>query len=237
MSQMIETHIAALDWPGITAALDREGWAVIPGLLSDADCDHVAALYPQEGLFRSHVHMARHGFGRGEYRYFTYPLPPLVTNLRRALYSRLAQIANRWHERMGQAVRFPADHAGFLARCHEAGQSRPTPLLLKYRAGDYNCLHQDLYGEHVFPLQAAVLLSAPGADFSGGEFVLTEQRPRMQSRVAVVTLAKGDAVLFAGNFRPVQGARGDYRVAMRHGVSAIRKGNRHMLGIIFHDAT
>lgn len=236
MSETIETRTAALDWDGIAAALDREGWAVIPGLLSGAECERMAASYAQEKLFRSHVHMARHGFGRGEYRYFAYPLPPLVADLRRALYPRLAPIANRWHERMGHAARFPAAHDEFLARCHDAGQARPTPLLLKYRAGDYNCLHQDLYGEHVFPLQAAVLLSAPGEDFTGGEFVLTEQRPRMQSRVAVVSLEKGDAVLFAVNARPVQGARGDYRVAMRHGVSAIGTGNRHTLGIIFHDA-
>ena len=182
------------------------------------------------------VFMARHGFGRGEYRYFAYPLPPLVAALRSGLYPQLVPIANRWHERMGMAVRFPAEHAEFLARCHDAGQRRPTPLLLQYGAGDYNCLHQDLYGEHVFPLQVAVLLSAPGEDFCGGEFVLTEQRPRMQSRADVVPLAKGDAVVFAVNVRPVKGARGEYRVAMRHGVSAIRSGRRHTLGVIFHDA-
>jgi hypothetical protein len=241
MTETMETHIGArieaLDRDAIAAALDRDGWAVLPGLLSDAECDDTAALYAEEARFRSHVFMARHGFGRGEYRYFAYPLPPLVAALRQRLYPRLVPIANRWHERMGMAVRFPAGHAEFLARCHDAGQRRPTPLLLQYGAGDYNCLHQDLYGEHVFPLQVAVLLSAPGEDFTGGEFVLTEQRPRMQSRAAVVPLAKGDAVVFAVNVRPVKGARGDYRVAMRHGVSEIRSGRRHTLGVIFHDAT
>ncbi|RYD44891.1 MAG: proline hydroxylase [Sphingomonadales bacterium] len=233
---MIDARLAALDWDVIAAALDREGWAVLPGLLGGDACDEVAALYAQEAGFRSHVSMARHGFGRGEYRYFAYPLPPLVADLRGGLYPNLAPIANRWHERMGMAVRFPDEYAEFLTRCHDAGQQRPTPLLLQYGAGDYNCLHQDLYGEHVFPLQVAVLLSAPGADFTGGEFVLTEQRPRMQSRAAVVPLAKGDAVVFAVNARPVKGARGDYRVAMRHGVSEIRSGRRHTLGVIFHDA-
>ena len=237
METRIGARIEALDRDAIAVALDRDGWAVLPGLLSDAECDGTAALYAEEAGFRSHVFMARHGFGRGEYRYFAYPLPPLVAALRQRLYPRLVPIANRWHERMGMAVRFPAGHAEFLARCHDAGQRRPTPLLLQYGAGDYNCLHQDLYGEHVFPLQVAVLLSAPGEDFTGGEFVLTEQRPRMQSRAAVVPLAKGDAVVFAVNVRPVKGARGDYRVAMRHGVSEIRSGRRHTLGVIFHDAT
>ncbi|MGR4891639.1 2OG-Fe(II) oxygenase [Sphingopyxis sp. LARHCG72] len=241
MTQTMETRIGArieaLDLDAMAAALDREGWAVLPRLLSDAECDDIAGLYAGEAGFRSRVLMARHGFGRGEYRYFSYPLPPLVAMLRERLYPSLAPIANRWHERMGMAVRFPADHAEYLARCHEAGQQRPTPLLLQYGPGDYNCLHQDLYGEHVFPLQAAVLLSAPGSDFGGGEFVLTEQRPRMQSRAAVVPLAKGDAVVFAVNARPVKGARGDYRVAMRHGVSEIRSGRRHTLGVIFHDAS
>lgn len=236
MEDIIEMRIAALDWDAVAASLDREGWAVLPGLLSAVECDDTAALYARDEGFRSHVHMARHGFGRGEYRYFSYPLPPLVAALRGELYPHLAPIANRWHERMGMAVRFPAEHAEFLARCHDAGQRRPTPLLLQYGARDYNCLHQDLYGDHVFPLQAAVLLSAPGGDFEGGEFVLTEQRPRMQSRVAVVPLAKGDAVVFAVNVRPVRGSRGDYRVAMRHGVSEIRSGRRHTLGVIFHDA-
>jgi len=236
MTQTTETKIAALDWDAIAASLDRDGWAVLPGLLGDAACDDVAALYAHEAGFRSHVHMARHGFGRGEYRYFAYPLPPLVADLRGGLYPRLVRIANRWQERMGMPTRFPDEHDAFLARCHEAGQRRPTPLLLQYGASDYNCLHQDLYGEHVFPLQVAVLLSAPATDFTGGEFVLTEQRPRMQSRAAVVPLAKGDAIVFAVNVRPVQGARGDYRVAMRHGVSEIRSGRRHTLGVIFHDA-
>lgn len=229
-------RVAALDWPAVAAALDREGWAVLRGLLAATECDETAALYRQEGLFRSHVQMARHGFGRGEYRYFAYPLPPLVAGLRPALYARLAPVANRWHERMGRDANFPADHADYLARCHTAGQGRPTPLLLQYGPGDYNCLHRDLYGAEVFPLQVALLLSAPGDDFTGGEFVLTEQRPRKQSRAAVVPLGKGDAVIFAVNERPVAGSRGDYRVAMRHGVSELRSGRRHTLGIIFHDA-
>jgi hypothetical protein len=181
--------------------------------------------------------MARHGFGKGEYRYFSYPLPPLVQQLRTALYPRLAPLANRWHERMGMSVRFPAEHAEFIARCAASGQSRPTPLLLQYGAGDYNCLHQDLYGEHVFPLQLAVLLSQPATDFSGGEFVLTQQRPRMQTRAAVVPLTKGDGVVFAVNSRPVRGTRSDHRVKMRHGVSTVTNGHRHTLGIIFHDAS
>ncbi|OWQ98069.1 2OG-Fe(II) oxygenase [Sphingopyxis witflariensis] len=232
----MSARIAALDRDAVAMALDRDGWAVLPGLLSDDQCDGVAGLYDRDALFRSRVHMARHGFGCGEYRYFAYPLPPLVGALRGELYPRLAPIANRWHERMRMDVRFPADHAEFLARCHDAGQARPTPLLLKYGPGDYNCLHQDLYGEHVFPLQVAVLLSQPGSDFGGGEFVLTEQRPRMQSRAAVVPLGKGDAVVFAVNVRPVKGSRGDYRVMMRHGVSEVRSGSRHTLGVIFHDA-
>jgi hypothetical protein len=232
----LHARLAAIDWPALSAALDAEGWAVVPGLLGDADCAALAARYDAPEGFRSHIHMARHGFGRGEYRYFAYPLPPRVAGLRTALYARLAPVANRWHERMGMEVRFPEAHGDFLARCHGAGQARPTPLLLSYGPGDYNCLHQDLYGEHVFPLQLAVLLSAPGADFAGGEFVLTEQRPRMQSRAAVVPLGKGDAVVFAVNARPVKGARGDYRVAMRHGVSAVRSGRRRVLGVIFHDA-
>ena len=232
----LATRIAAIDWPALADTLDAEGWAVVPGLLGDAECDGLAALYDAPDGFRSHVQMARHGFGRGEYRYFSYPLPDLVAGLRAALYARLAPIANRWHERMGMDGRFPDSHADFLTRCHDAGQRRPTPLLLSYGPGDYNCLHQDLYGEHVFPVQVAVLLSAPGDDFTGGEFVLTEQRPRMQSRAAVVAPAKGDAVLFAVNARPVRGSRGDYRVMMRHGVSALRSGRRRVLGIIFHDA-
>jgi len=200
------------------------------------ECRNIAALYDSSGSFRSQVVMARHGFGRGEYRYFAYPLPHLINELRGALYERLAPIANRWNEAMGINVRFPGDHAAFLDRRHAAGQTRPTPLLLQYGPGDYNCLHQDLYGEHVFPLQVAILLSEPGEDFEGGEFVLTEQRPRMQSRAWVVPLRRGDAVVFAVNHRPVQGSRGFYRTVLRHGVSRIRSGRRHTVGIIFHDA-
>ena len=229
-------RLAAFDWADIAASLDMRGWAVLPALLGAEQCRRVAALYDEETGFRSHVHMARHGFGRGEYRYFAYPLPPLVAALRTALYARLAGQANDWAARMGQAGDFPADHADFAARCHAAGQARPTPLLLRYGPGDYNCLHQDLYGAHVFPLQVALLLSAPGEDFTGGEFVLTEQRPRMQSRASVVPLNRGDAVIFAVNSRPVRGTRGDYRVTMRHGVSEVRSGRRHTLGVIFHDA-
>ncbi|WP_342249275.1 2OG-Fe(II) oxygenase [Sphingomonas sp. OTU376] len=224
------------DWTAIAASLDTQGWAVLPGLLSPAECAGTAALYDAEAGFRSRVVMARHGFGRGEYRYLSYPLPDIVAQLRTGLYPPLAAIANLWNHRMGIEQRFPPAHGDFLARCHEAGQRRPTPLLLRYGPGDYNCLHQDLYGEHVFPLQLAVLFSAPGEDFTGGEFVLTEQRPRMQSRVSVVPLRQGDAVVFAVNQRPVRGSRGDYRVAMRHGVSEIRVGRRHVLGVIFHDS-
>ena len=216
--------------------LDAQGWAVLPKLLTPADCAATAARYDRPDGFRAQVIMARHGYGRGEYRYFAYPLPPHIAELRSALYARLAPIANAWHERLGNPVRFPADHAEFLARCRAAGQVRPTPLLLRYGAGDYNCLHQDLYGVHVFPLQVAVLLDAPGRDFTGGEFILTEQRPRMQSRAGVVPLEQGDGVVFAVNHRPVAGSRGDYRTVMRHGVSTIRSGRRHTLGIIFHDA-
>ena len=236
MTDALATRIAAIDWQAVTADLDAQGWARLERLLEPAACDAAAALYDREEGFRSHVMMARHGYGRGEYRYFAYPLPPLVAALRTRLYPGLAPIANRWHVRMGMEARFPEAHADFLARCHADGQLRPTPLILHYRAGDYNCLHQDLYGAHVFPLQVAILLSAPGADFTGGEFVLTEQRPRLQSRVEVVPLAKGDAVVFAVNSRPAKGARGDYRVAMRHGVSTLRSGRRRTMGIIFHDA-
>lgn len=228
---------ASPDGTGLTHNLDARGWALLPELLSSTDCTAFAALYDHPEHFRSQVHMARHGFGRDEYRYFAYPLPPVIADLRADLYARLAPLANRWHERMGLATRFPADHAAFLARCHEAGQRRPTPLLLRYGPGDYNCLHQDLYGEHVFPLQVAVLLSDPAHDFTGGEFVLTEQRPRMQSRAEVVPLRRGDAVVFAVNQRPVAGSRGDYRITLRHGVSTLRSGRRHALGIIFHDAS
>ena len=223
------------DWPAITTALDSQGWAVLPNLLTPDQCEATAALYGT-GAFRSTVVMARHGFGRGEYKYFAYPLPDLVGDLRRTLYPRLVPIANRWNAAMGLGIEFPADHVGFLDRCHAAGQTRPTPLLLQYGPGDYNCLHQDLYGEHVFPLQVAILLSEPQTGFEGGEFVLTEQRPRMQSRPAVVPLRRGDAVVFAVSQRPVQGVRGVYRTVLRHGVSPIRAGRRHTLGIIFHDA-
>lgn len=237
MAAALDARLEGIDWSGAASALDARGWTVLPSLLDPAACDAVAALYDdEEALFRSRVIMARHGFGRGEYRYFAYPLPPVVQALRAGLYPRFAPIANAWHERMGLEPRFPPTHQEFLDRCHAAGQTRPTPLLLRYGPGDYNCLHQDLYGEHVFPLQLAVLLSQPGRDFDGGEFVLTEQRPRMQSRAAVVPLTKGDAVLFAVNSRPVRGARGDYRVALRHGVSELRSGQRHTLGVIFHDA-
>ncbi|WP_029936790.1 2OG-Fe(II) oxygenase [Sphingomonas sp. UNC305MFCol5.2] len=226
-----------IDWTAAAEALDTNGWAVLPRLLDPTACDRLAALYDAPEHFRSHVIMARHGFGRGEYRYFAYPLPDPVQDLRTRLYPPLAGIANRWHARMGLERRFPAAHADWLAECHAAGQTRPTPLLLRYGPGDYNCLHQDLYGDHVFPLQVAALLSEPGRDFAGGEFVLTEQRPRMQSRAAVVPLTQGDTVVFAVNQRPVRGSRGDYRVTMRHGVSAVHIGKRHTLGIIFHDAT
>lgn len=232
----LATRIAQVDWSGVETELDARGCAMLPSLLSPQDCAAAAALYDQPAGFRSRVVMSRHGFGRGEYQYFAYPLPDLVQPLRQAIYPRLAPIANRWNERMGIDVAYPADHAAFLDRCHAAGQVRPTPLLLRYGPDDYNCLHQDLYGEHVFPLQVAVLLSEPGRDFTGGEFVLTEQRPRMQSRVEVAPLRQGDALIFAVNTRPVSGSRGSYRVALRHGVSRIRSGARHTLGVIFHDA-
>ncbi|MBC7377978.1 MAG: 2OG-Fe(II) oxygenase [Burkholderiaceae bacterium] len=205
-------------------------------VISPAQCEALACLYARPGHFRSRVIMARHGFGQGEYQYFNYPLPDLVQQLRTALYPLLVPIANRWNEAMGMAMRYPPEHAEFLARCHAAGQTRPTPLLLQYGEGDYNCLHQDLYGEHVFPLQATVLLSQPGRDFTGGEFVMTEQRPRMQSRPEVLPLEQGDAAIFAVHQRPVQGSKGIYRVNMRHGVSRLRSGHRHTLGLIFHDA-
>jgi uncharacterized protein len=228
--------LSAIDWERLSKELDARGSVVIERLIPPGECDDLAALYALDGAFRSRVLMAQHGFGRGEYKYFRYPLPDLVARMRTALYPRLAPIANRWNAAMGVKGRFPAKHAQFMRRCHAAGQHRPTPLLLQYGAGDYNCLHQDLYGEHVFPLQLTVLLSEPGRDFAGGEFVMTEQRPRMQSRAEVVPLAKGDAVLFAVRHRPVQGTRGVYRVNLRHGVSRVRWGHRHTLGIIFHDA-
>ena len=217
-------------------ALDLHGCAVIDQLITRSECEQLVACYPDDDLFRSRVVMSRHGFGRGEYKYFNYPLPGLIATLRTSLYAQLAPVANRWNAAMGLDVRYPNQHEAFIARCHGAGQLRPTPLLLQYQTGDYNCLHQDLYGEHVFPLQAAILLSEPGRDFTGGEFVLTEQRPRMQSRVEVVPLKQGDAVVFAVSQRPVQGTRGIYRVQMRHGVSRLRSGSRHTAGLIFHDA-
>jgi hypothetical protein len=226
----------ARPWAEIAAELDAHGCALIPRLLDAQTCAAVASWYDRPGLFRSTVVMGRHGFGRGEYRYFADPLPDLVADLRGELYPPLAVIANRWNDQLGRAERFPARHAEFLDRCHAAGQRRPTPLLLRYGPGDYNCLHQDLYGAHVFPLQVAILLNAPGRDFEGGEFVLTEQRPRMQSRVEVAPLAQGDAVIFPVHHRPVRGSRGTYRVNLRHGVSRLRAGQRHTLGVIFHDA-
>ena len=232
----IANRLEAIDWEAANHELDRNGCAVLQRLLSARECQAMAELYPQEALFRSRVVMGRHGFGRGEYKYFAYPLPPLISALRPALYARLQGLANRWNEAMGLDLCYPPDHAAFLARCHASGQLRPTPLLLQYGSGDYNCLHQDLYGEHVFPIQVAILLSQPGADFTGGEFVLTEQRPRMQSRAEVVPLQQGDAVAFAVHQRPVKGTRGFYRVTMRHGVSRVRSGHRHTLGLIFHDA-
>jgi len=231
-----ESVVAGLDWPKIEADLDETGSTLIPSLLDPETCAALRSSYDEEELFRSRVVMARHGFGRGEYKYFAYPLPAPVAALRTALYPRLAPIANRWEEALGCERRFPTSHADFLKVCHAAGQTRPTPLLLRYGPGDYNCLHQDLYGEQVFPLQVAILLSAPGEDFTGGEFVMTEQRPRMQSRAEVAPLTQGAGVIFAVNERPVRGARGIYRVRMRHGVSRVRSGSRYTLGVIFHDA-
>ena len=235
-SSAIAARIEAIDWTQATSDLDAQGCAVLKQLLSPDECDALSALYPDDKNFRSRIVMGRHGFGRGEYKYFAYPLPDLISELRPALYARLCPVANRWNETMGIDIRYPDSHAAFLKRCHGAGQTRPTPLLLQYGEGDYNCLHQDLYGEHVFPLQVAILLSEPGRDFEGGEFVLTEQRPRMQSRPEVVPLRQGDAVAFAVHHRPVQGTRGAYRVNLRHGVSRIRSGHRHTVGVIFHDA-
>ena len=232
----IAARVDAIDWARAMSDLDAQGSAVLKGLLSRDECRALAALYPDDSRFRSRIVMGRHGFGRGEYKYFSYPLPDLIAELRPALYARLRDTANSWNEAMGIDIRYPESHEAFLRRCHAAGQTRPTPLLLQYGPGDYNCLHQDLYGEHVFPLQVAILLSEPGRDFTGGEFVLTEQRPRMQSRPEVVPLAQGNAVAFAVHHRPVQGTRGFYRVNLRHGVSQIRSGHRHTLGVIFHDA-
>jgi len=237
MTTETPNRIAACDWRVLAEELDSYGCAVMPKLLSPEECRTIAALYPDEIHFRSHIQMARHGFGKGEYRYFKYPLPDLIDGLRTALYPHLAIVANDWNGRMGINERYPDDHASFLRRCHDAGQTRPTPLLLQYVPGDFNCLHQDLYGDLAFPIQVAILLSEPGKDFIGGEFVLTEQRPRMQSRVDVVPLRQGDAVAFAVHNRPVKGSKGNYLVNLRHGVSRIRSGMRHTLGIIFHDAT
>ena len=229
-------RVETIRWEQVFRDLDAEGYAIIRGVLTSDECEETRGLYEKRDIFRSNVVMERHGFGRGEYRYFKYPLPRLIATLRTSVYPHLVPIANRWNEAMGINVRYPAKHADYIDRCHRAGQDKPTPLLLKYGTGDYNCLHQDLYGEHVFPLQLAILLSEPDKDFTGGEFVLTEQRPRMQSRPMVVPLQKGDGVVFAVRNRPVQGKKSMYRVNLRHGVSRLRSGNRHTLGIIFHDA-
>ncbi|HEY7480258.1 MAG TPA: 2OG-Fe(II) oxygenase [Gemmatimonadales bacterium] len=229
-------RLDAFDWAQVAGDLDAAGNAVLERLLTEEQCRALAALYPVAGVFRSRVVMARHGFGRGEYQYFDYPLPPLIARLRTELYPHLAPIANRWNQALGLDARYPREHAAFLDRCQAAGQRKPTPLLLRYQAGDYNCLHQDVYGEHVFPLQVAILLSRPGRDFVGGEFVMTEQRPRMQSRAEVVPLSQGDAVIFTVRSRPVEGTRGVYRVNLKHGVSRIRRGERYTAGLIFHDA-
>ncbi|MGA0602672.1 2OG-Fe(II) oxygenase [Caulobacter sp. KR2-114] len=230
------TNLNALDWPRIEAELDTRGWALTGPLLGADACRAVAAAYDDDGLYRSRVVMARHGYGRGEYRYFAYPLPPMVQALREGLYPPLAAVANRWAGTLGEARGFPPDLAGLTKRCRAAGQARPTPLVLRYGPGDYNCLHQDLYGDEVFPLQAAILLDQPGRDFEGGEFVIVEQIPRQQSRAHVAPLAQGEGVIFAVRERPATGARGPHRRALRHGVSEIRAGSRHTLGIIFHDA-
>jgi len=232
----IDTRVEAVDWASVSTHLDGYGWAILKTLLTADECEAIAGLYDDDRRFRSRVVMARHGFGRGEYKYFAYPLPDTVAALRAALYQRLAPIANRWNESMSIDVRFPEGLAEFIRRCQKAGQTRPTPLLLQYGAGDFNALHQDVYGEHVFPLQTTILLSEPEKDFTGGEFVLTEQRPRMQSRAEVVPLRRGDAVVFAVHHRPVQGTRGTYRVKLRHGVSRLRSGHRRTVGVIFHDA-
>jgi hypothetical protein len=232
----MDERVAAADWARVSQDLDAQGFTVIEGLLARTECNDLAALYARDELFRSRVVMERHGFGRGEYKYFAHPLPALIATLRTSIYPRLVPVANRWSAAIGLEIRYPEEHARFLERCHAAGQVQPTPLLLQYGEGDYNCLHQDLYGDHVFPLQVAVLLSEPERDFAGGEFVMTEQRPRMQSRPMVVPLRQGDAAVFAVRHRPVQGTRGVYRVNVRHGVSRVRSGHRHTVGIIFHDA-
>lgn len=229
-------QVASLSWQNIAADLHQSGNALLKAIFTPQECEALAGLYGNDEYFRSRVVMSRHGFGRGEYKYFKYPLPDVLQKLRTALYEKLAPIANEWNQQMGIEVRYPAKHADFIARCHKAGQLRPTPLLLQYGAGDYNCLHQDLYGEHVFPIQVAFLLSEPGRDFTGGEFVLTEQRPRMQTRPEVIPLRQGDAVVFAVHHRPVRGTRGNYKVNLRHGVSRLRSGRRCTVGVIFHDA-
>jgi hypothetical protein len=233
---VVEERVLALNWQEMTSDLDAYGCAVAESVLTVKECQELAGMYHDDRLFRSRIVMARHGFGRGEYKYWAYPLPEIIRSLRAGLYARLAPVANRWNERMKIEVRYPGDHEQYLEQCHRAGQIRPTPLLLQYQEGDFNCLHQDVYGENVFPLQVAFLLSAPGKDFTGGEFVLTEQRPRMQSRAEVAALKQGDGVIFAVHHRPVEGARGVYRVTLRHGVSRLRSGHRSTLGIIFHDA-
>lgn len=230
-------RVMSLDWNRVSGDLDLRGCSILKNLLNASECEGLVELYPNDDHFRSRVVMSRHGFGRGEYKYFSYPLPESVFALRRDLFPHLAPIANRWNTALRIDVQYPAKHADYIACCHDAGQTRPTPLILKYEVDDYNCLHQDLYGEHVFPFQVAILLSEPERDFTGGEFVLTEQRPRMQSRAEVLSLRQGDAVVFAVNYRPVEGSRGTYRVTMRHGVSRLRSGHRHTLGVIFHDAT
>jgi len=232
----VHARVAVYDWTAVEHHLDSSGWAVLPALLTSDETDALCRLYDDDRLFRSRVVMAKHGFGRGEYKYFKYPLPTIVADVRTAMYPRLVPIANRWNESMRVAVRYPASHADFIARCHDAGQTRPTPLLLRYAEGDFNALHQDVYGEHVFPLQMMILLSEPGREFTGGEFVVTEQRPRMQSRVEVVPVGRRDAVVWAVRNRPAQGRRGAYRVTMRHGVSRVRSGHRRTAGVIFHDA-
>jgi hypothetical protein len=232
----IAERIKTLDWEHISQNLDTHGSAMVERLLCQRECETLAAFYSQDELFRRRIVMERHGFGRGEYKYFSYPLPEVIGELRTAMYAYLVSIANNWNKAMGIEIRYPAKHKDFIARCRQDGQTKPTPLLLQYAAGDYNCLHQDLYGKHVFPLQLTILLSDPHKDFSGGEFVMTEQRPRMQSRPEVVPLRQGDAVMFAVNQRPVQGTRGVYRVKIRHGVSRVRSGHRQTLGVIFHDA-
>jgi uncharacterized protein len=233
---MIAERLKAIAWDHVLEELDAQGNAKLGRILTADECRSLSDLYEQNDAFRSTVVMQRHGFGRGEYRYFNYPLPGLVASLRTAVYTRLVPLANRWQEAMGFSVRYPEEHKDYLQRCHEAGQNKATPLLLRYGTEDYNCLHQDLYGEHVFPIQLTILLSEPGRNFTGGEFVMTEQRPRMQSRPMVVSLRQGDGVLFAVRHRPVQGSKGVYRVNLRHGVSRIQSGERYALGIIFHDA-